>query len=237
MTRARFDAILFDAGGIFITPDPVAIAPVLGPLGGTTDTNTVVRAHYFALNELERPALTESGSIETMDWSVYRRAMAASCGVAEHRLDDAVSGLDAIWSPIMWRHRLEESVSALWRLSRANVPIGVVSNASGQVEHMLKFQGICQVGPGAGVSVACVIDSAVVGIAKPNPKIFEPALAALGRNAGPRIAYVGDSVINDVGGAINAGLTPLLYDPFGDRADLANIECLTSLHDLHPMVA
>jgi FMN phosphatase YigB (HAD superfamily) len=234
---SRFDAVLFDAGGIFIVPDPVAIGPVLGPLGGAVDTNSIVRAHYAALNALERPTFAdEAPSIETLDWTVYRRAFAASCAVPEAQLETAVAGLTGIWSPIMWRHRLEESVAALWMLYRRGVPIGVVSNASGQVEAMLRYQGICQVGEGAGVPVTCVIDSAVVGIAKPDPRIFTPALAALGVDASARIAYVGDSVVNDWGGATAAGLTPLLYDPFGDRADLGHIERLASLHELHAFV-
>jgi putative hydrolase of the HAD superfamily len=234
----RFDAVLFDAGGIFIVPDPVAIAPILGPLGGSVDTNSVVRAHYAALNALERPVLlAESPSIERLDWSVYRRAFAESCGVPSAQLNAAVDGLARIWSPLVWRHRLEESVAALWLLSRAGVPIGVVSNAAGQVEAMLRYLGICQVGDGGGVTVSCVIDSTVVGIEKPDPRIFEPALTALGMSASARIAYVGDSVVNDVGGARAAGLTPLLLDPYGDRADLAHVECLASLHDLHAFTA
>ena len=42
--------------------------------------------------------------------------------------------------------------------------------------------------------MSCVIDSHVVGVAKPDPRIFEPALAALGLPASARIAYVGDTV-------------------------------------------
>jgi putative hydrolase of the HAD superfamily len=234
---SRFDAVLFDAGGIFIVPDPIAIGPVLGPFGAAVDANTIVRAHYAALDALERPVFAGGGrEIESLDWTDYRRAFAASCGVPASQIETAVAGLTGIWSPIMWRHRLEESVAALWRLYRAGVPVGVVSNASGQVEAMLRYQGICQVGDGAGVPVACVIDSTVVGVAKPDPRIFAPALAALGVEASTRIAYVGDSVVNDWGGATAAGLTPLLYDPFGDRADLDHIERLASLHELHDFV-
>lgn len=238
MTTPRFDAILFDAGGVFIVPDPVAIGPVVAPLGGSGDVATVIRAHYAALTELER-GLVESGdptTIELLDWDVYRRAMATACGVGAERLDAAATGLARVWSPLLWRHRIEESVVALWMLSRRSVPVGVVSNAYGQVEAVLHHQGICQVGLGAGTPVACVVDSGVVGVAKPDPAIFAPALAALGMVAGPRIAYVGDSVVNDVGGAIAAGLTPLLLDPYGDRAGLSHIERLGSLHDLHEFV-
>jgi putative hydrolase of the HAD superfamily len=67
-------------------------------------------------------------------------------------------------------------------------------------------------------------------VAKPDPRIFAPALAALGL-AAERVAYVGDSVAIDVRGARAAGLEPVLLDPYEDHtgADHARI---ASLHDL-----
>ena len=46
-----------------------------------------------------------------------------------------------------------------------------------------------------------------------------------------RIAYIGDSFVNDVGGAQNAGLNPLLLDPFGFHLD-KDCERIESLHEL-----
>ena len=42
---------------------------------------------------------------------------------------------------------------------------------------VLRRSGVCQVGPGAGVAVRCVVDSHVVGVAKPDPAIFDHAVA------------------------------------------------------------
>ena len=68
----------------------------------------------------------------------------------------------------------------------------------------------------------CVIDSAVVGVAKPDPAIFDHAEVHFPGIARDRIAYVGDSVTMDVGGATAAGLHPILIDPYDDHpgADL-----------------
>jgi putative hydrolase of the HAD superfamily len=123
------------------------------------------------------------------------------------------------------------SVAALWRLHRLGVPIGVVSNASGQIEGTLASQGVCQVGKGAGVPVACVVDSHEVGVAKPDPAIFAPALLALGSPDPARVAYVGDSVVNDVGAATAGGLVPLHLDPYDDHPDAAHPR-IRSLHEL-----
>ena len=74
------------------------------------------------------------------------------------------------------------------------------------------------------------------GWPSPTPRIFDSALAALGLPAG-RVAYVGDSVINDVGGARNAGLQPILLDPHADRVHLTGLTRIASLHELLDLLA
>jgi len=69
------------------------------------------------------------------------------------------------------------------------------------------------VGPGIGVPVDAVIDSAAVGIRKPDPRIWGPALAATGARPEEAI-HVGDSLLTDVGGARGAGIRPIHFDPF-----------------------
>ena len=83
---------------------------------------------------------------------------------------------------------------------------------------MLRRSGVCQVGAGPGTPVRCVIDSAVVGVAKPDPAIFDHAEVHFPGLSRDRIAYVGDSVTMDVGGATAAGLHPILVDPHDDHA-------------------
>lgn len=228
----RFDAILFDAGGIVIMPDPIAIGHALHDLCGPQPISRFHRAHYASLSALEHWAVQNNNqTIERIDWTLYRRTYSAMVGVPADRIDDAVAALQRIWSPLLWRFRLEESLAVFWQLHLRKVPIGIVSNASGQVEGILRHEGICQVGTGQGVPVACVIDSEVVGVAKPDPAIFAPALAAIGNLDPSRVAYVGDSFINDIGGAAAAGLHPIQLDPYGDYADFAH-ERITSLHDL-----
>jgi putative hydrolase of the HAD superfamily len=62
--------------------------------------------------------------------------------------------------------------------------------------------------------VAAVIDSHLVGIEKPDPRIFQLALDAL--DVVPeRSLYVGDTVRFDVNGALAAGLQPVHVDPYG----------------------
>ncbi len=104
-------------------------------------------------------------------------------------------------------------VAGLRTLYQAGLRLGVVSNSDGHVEGELARNNICQVGPGSGVPVLTVIDSAVVGVAKPDPAIFDFALPALGLEPSD-VIYVGDSVKYDIRSAQAAGMTPLHFDPF-----------------------
>ena len=104
-------------------------------------------------------------SVDAFSWDGYRRGYALSVGVAEKDIETAIVNMRNVFSPFLWRFPLLESAAALWKMHLAGLPIGIVSNASGQVEATLANQCICQVGPGAGVPVEIVTDSHVIGVA------------------------------------------------------------------------
>ncbi len=89
----------------------------------------------------------------------------------------------------------------LARLS-ARLPLGVVSNGCGNSERILAEAGISDY-------FRIVVDSARVNAWKPDPRIFAPALAALGMPA-RSVAMVGDRLDRDVEGAAAAGLRAIL---------------------------
>lgn len=219
------DAVLFDAGGIFVIPDPHVVQPLLGYYGGAADLDRYHRAHYAGMAAKSRADSAES------DWSVYNVAYVESVGVHPADVEEASMVLDRTRSAWLWRYALDDSVRALRTLHELEVPIGVVSNATGQIEAVLARSKVCQVGDGHGVPVRIVVDSHVVGIAKPDPRIFDFGLEALPGIDRSRVAYVGDSVTMDVGGARNAGLLPVLLDPYDDHdgADFLRIQSLLDL--------
>jgi putative hydrolase of the HAD superfamily len=217
-----YDAILFDAGGVLVLPDPTVLAPLLAPYGGDDSIAAHRRAHYAAMAVKSRSMATET------DWDAYDVTYVESIGVRDDLIAHAAEVLNHSRTPHLWRWPIPESLTALGALVDRRVPIGVVSNASGQVEHALALAGVCQVGAGSGVPVRIVIDSHVVGVAKPDPRIFEFALEHFDGIDRSRILYVGDSVRMDVEGARAAGLTPVLLDPYGDHAE-AEVARITSL--------
>jgi putative hydrolase of the HAD superfamily len=221
----RFRAYLFDAGGIFVLPDPTVVAPLLAYYGGVLDLDAHVRAHYAGM------AVKSHGGHDERDWSAYNVAYVQAVGVpadAEARAAEVLGRTRTAW---LWRWPIADSVETLRTLHKREVPIGVVSNASGQIEQVLRDSAVCQVGDGPGVPVRVVVDSDVVGVAKPDPAIFDFALPFFEGIAPSEIAYVGDSVVMDVVGARAAGLHPILLDPFDDHPG-ADFERITALSHL-----
>lgn len=224
--KAEFDAILFDAGGVFVIPDPDVLAPTLSYYGASRNHDLYHRAHYGAMAAKSRAGVSED------DWSHYNDRYVELVGVRAADRDAATFVLHRTRHAHLWRAPVAGSADVLRELNRRGTPIGVVSNASGQIEEILSRSEICQVGEGVLPSVRCIIDSHIVGVAKPNPEIFDYALAYFSDIEKSRIAYVGDSVVMDVGGAQAAGLTPILIDPYDDAADLVSCIRIQSLSEL-----
>lgn len=220
MTR-RFDAVLFDAGGVLVLPDPTVLGPLLAHYGGDPSVARHRRAHYAGMRDK-----SHTGSLEG-DWLAYDTAYVDAVGVRAADRAEAADVLNRTRTADLWRWPIPETMQALQRLASIEVPMGVVSNASGQIEGALK-RSVCQVGGGPFVTMRCIVDSHVVGIEKPNPAIFDHALPHFADIDSSRIAYVGDSVSMDIAASAAAGLHPILIDPYDDHVG-ADFERLTSV--------
>ena len=224
-----FDAVIFDAGGVFVLPDPTVIAPLLAPFGGSIDLEVHRRAHYAGMAAKSRVDAVEA------DWQVYNETYVATIGVAADMAAIAATLLGRTRSADLWRYPIAENVKAIEELAVHGVPMSVVSNAAGQIEWVLEWSGVCQRGEGPLVAMRTIIDSEVVGIAKPDPQIFEFALVEHSETPRDRILYVGDSVSMDVKGSREAGLIPVLIDPFDDH-DAADFARVRSVADLTALI-
>ncbi|MBI4884900.1 MAG: HAD hydrolase-like protein [Actinobacteria bacterium] len=225
MIARNFDAILFDAGGILLLPDPTVLGPLLAYHGGDGSEAAHRRAHYSGM-----AAKSAAQSVESF-WHEYDLAYVRSVGVFDHEIELAAAVLERTRNAYTWRWPIPESVRALQALHAVGLPMGVISNASGQIAEVLQRSGVCQVGDGPHTPVRVIIDSHVVGVSKPDPRIFEFALEHFPGADRARIAYVGDSVTMDVGGARAAGLHPILLDPYDDHVG-ADFARLCSLEEL-----
>lgn len=220
----RFDAVLFDAGGVLVVPNPYRVQQAFASCGFEIEFDLVLRAHYRGMRAQDTEAEQHD------DWEMYHFALARQCGVPDEDMPRVMEALEKLWDHRLWNHPKHDTRDVMRELNRRGVPIAVVSNAGGDIEEVLRDVEMCQVGPGPGAEVLCVVDSTVVGVWKPDPRIFTYALDVLGTDPA-RTAYIGDSVRNDVAGARAAGLYPLHLDPYGDHPD-AEHETIRSVADI-----
>ena len=209
--RIRCGAVFLDAGGVIVLPDRDLVAGALAGVGVAIDRSLVPAAHYRAVRRLDaRP--DPSGAPDA-----YDRAFCAALGVPDARLPDALRALGELAErsrsgEVLWSEQAPNALRTIVALRRARTQVLVVTNSDGHAHENLRDAGICQAGAGPGAAVNDVIDSGVVGSAKPDPAIFR---AALGRAGVPPelVVHVGDTVCADVVGARAAGITPLHLDP------------------------
>jgi putative hydrolase of the HAD superfamily len=202
---AEVTAILLDAGGVMLFPSPELLLPPLHAAGVEPTVAELERAHYRAMANGDRPDREPSRG---QWWRAYLCDFAAACGVPAADVEAVASDIVGLTDGFAWTHVGSGVTDALRAIAALGLPIGIVSNSTGEVE-----QALLRLDVFAGV----VIDSAVVGVSKPDPRIFTLALEALGLPDVDRstVVHVGDSLRYDVTGALAAGVRPLHLDPHG----------------------
>jgi putative hydrolase of the HAD superfamily len=209
-------AILLDAGGVLVFPQPGLVSPPLQALGLSPDVAAFEQAHYQAMAIQDVAA---APPVAGTWWHEYLVGYVAACGVAPDQCSEVAAQVVEATQGGAWTHVGTGVMSGLRALAALGLPMGVVSNSDGSVQAELLRLGVCYAPRDApqeqGVPVGVVVDSAVVGVAKPDPAIFGIALDALGVPAGQDVLYVGDSFRYDVTGARAAGLRPVHLDPHG----------------------
>ena len=210
------EAVFLDVGGVFHLPDHRIIGEALRRAGvdGPLEGDVLDRAHYAGV-----AALVDWPEVEQGIWTAYQEAYAREVGAPAECIPDVVAELDVAFRVDgIWNRQVPGSLDGLRALHGTGVALAIVSNSDGTLEGRLAREGICQVGPGAGVPMSIVIDSAAVGVAKPDPAIFHIALEATGVPP-ERTLHIGDTVGADVDGALAAGVRPLHLDPYGFCTD------------------
>ncbi len=206
MNRPR--AILLDAGNTLIFADRARILELYRAEGVESDESRVFRAELEARAELA--ARVEEGAVGTEPhlWRDYFVTLFRRSGVPEEALDAVGRRLrDAHHRDHLWTHVEPGTGAALEALLERGYRLAVISNADGRVEGVLERTGLRDY-------MEFVLDSAVVGVEKPDPRIFHEGLRRLGLVAEEAL-YVGDLYPVDVVGARNAGMDALLLDPSG----------------------
>ena len=109
---------------------------------------------------------------------------------------------------LLWRSVMPRVPEALARFQAMGKKLVIVSNSDGTVERSITEAGLRPF-------FAVVVDSAIAGYEKPDPRIFAHALEASGATP-ERTLHVGDIYHADVTGARGAGVHVVMLDPFND---------------------
>ncbi|MEV2213650.1 HAD-IA family hydrolase [Streptomyces sp. NPDC050997] len=194
--RAPFDAVLCDVDNVIRFYDPSRLY-ALERAAGLTEGTTMKVA--FA-PETDLPLLL--GRIDAQEW-VRSIAEGLTGLVPEPTAWDL--GTTLLESPF----RADAEVVSLLRRARSHVPLVLVSNATLRLEDDLAALGLTDLADH-------VVNSARVGMVKPDPRIYRLA-ASLATVRPDRCLFVDDSEEN-VEAAAAVGMRPL---HFRDPADLA----------------
>jgi putative hydrolase of the HAD superfamily len=225
-------AVLLDAGGVFVLPDPVRILGAFTLAECSVPRDVLADAHYRAAARFGIHLDVEVCWNEA--WTEYLQTYVEECGVPPDRRDEAHLHLDSEFADAaLWVDPVPGCLEGLQALAECGVRLGIISNADGMMGSRLAQLELCQVGPGVGVEIECVVDSGNVGVMKPDPRIFQAAIDLLGLEA-DQVWYVGDMPAIDVVGARRAGIRPYLMDPLSLHLDAAyeRISSLAALAEL-----
>jgi putative hydrolase of the HAD superfamily len=202
-------AVLFDAGGTLIHLDHARVAAAIGGvLGHAPAVGDFVAAEYAGRDAVEQ--LMETGGTGTDDsrWSVHFRAMLGALGLSDHEFDLVSAAIRAEHRRLhLWSVAAAGAAETLAVLRRSGYLVACISNADGTVDRLLERAGLLE-------HLSFVVDSGLVGIEKPDPRIFRLALEQADV-AAEEAYYVGDIYPVDVVGARSVGMVPVLLDPLG----------------------
>ncbi|MBI3891800.1 MAG: HAD-IA family hydrolase [Candidatus Wallbacteria bacterium] len=221
--------VLFDAANTLLFIDYSFLARAARQVGADVSPTALRRAEAHARVETDLLLEVHQDSTDARRWRHYFQVMLTESGVSAGQFEALVPILKARHEKVgLWMHVRPWTKSALEMLRRAGYRMAVVSNADGRVESWLSKKSL------SGY-FDTILDSHVVGIEKPDPRIFELALARTGFRASEAV-HVGDLYSVDVLGARRAGITPVLLDPTGAHpaTDCLKIRALSELPGLLP---
>ncbi len=216
--------IFFDAGGVLMFPNWHRIEEALARQGVGITAAELSRAEPRARKRLDNGGTVTATTDASRGWLFFDLIL-EEAGVPRSTLTATALAELHVYHQAnnLWELIPDGVVPALSALRERGFPLVVVSNANGTLrKHMDRV--------GLHPFFDCVIDSCEVGVEKPDPRIFEIALARAGADPASTV-HVGDIYQTDVVGARAAGLRPVLLDETGQHPD-ADCDRVASLAEL-----
>lgn len=211
---SNVDLLCLDAGNTVIFLDHERLADILREACSfIVDASTLVRT------EGEAKRLAESGALVDMGWAYEAKAGARGwgkmVGTIVHRaglpLAQVPELLRAAWEihakKNLWCKVPAGLGPALDAIRERGVKVAIISNSEGMLDGLFRDLGVRG-------HFDAIVDSGIVGVEKPDPRIFAFALDQFGVSPACTL-HLGDVFATDVLGARAAGIRCALIDPFG----------------------
>ncbi|WP_206046596.1 HAD family hydrolase [Inconstantimicrobium porci] len=183
--------------------------------------------YYRTMDLFKKSGYPQSG-LKTVDeevqfWKRYYKQLLKDEGIEEDKLDEKS---ELIFSKVWLKDRelFPDVLDVLEYLKNNNYKMGVISDTSPSLELTLTSLGI-------GRYFDCFICSDIVGVMKPDPKIYKTALDTLGVKAEESI-YVDDyDYDKEADGARKLGFTSFHLCRNGELKDKWDIKSLSEIVD------
>lgn len=193
----KLQAIIFDVGGVLLHPDGELMVNVLEPvIGYRLDPQICQDSFLLTDHRLVGRSVNEQEKIHI--WAEMLQLPFQSAASAWKVLSQLDNGMPNLWGKID-----PCTIEILSGLRAYGFTMGVLSNARGNVEKLLVALDL------AGF-FDDIIDSAVVGLEKPDPRAYLLAAQRLGTPISD-CAYIGDS-LDEIEAADRLNMYPVLYD-------------------------
>jgi putative hydrolase of the HAD superfamily len=230
-TPSRYEAVLFDALGTL-----VHLEPPWPLLAGALESRHGIEISEDEAREAMRAEIAYyiEHHVEGSDPASLADLRARCAGVLREALPDVARRLseDELTEVLLDSLRFvpfPDAATALGTLRAAGIRTAVVSNWDCSLRSVLAELGL-------GGLLDAVVTSAQTGSRKPDPAIFEVALAAI-QCPPERAIYVGDSPAVDIAGGRAAGVRSILIDRAVPASDTGDVERVFTLDNLPALMS
>jgi putative hydrolase of the HAD superfamily len=195
-------AVTFDYGQTLCELDMAFLAQRALEWGAVVDATKLETASataWRAYDDAKRRGDSGYGA-----WGTFMSTLLREAGVSsrnEPGRDVTRELVDYLWSEQprrnLWRRPIPGMAELVQDLAASGLPLGIVSNSEGKLVQLLEEVGLRRYFP-------VVADSGVLGIEKPDRRIFDHTADALGV-AVTELVHVGDAWVADIEGALGVG--------------------------------
>jgi putative hydrolase of the HAD superfamily len=227
MSTGEIRALLFDFGNTLAFLDYEALASEFRRVLPALDATTLERAEYIGRQALDEYVMGTAPPLDLdQAYELYFVAWMAAAGVPASRVGWCRERFLALnQAESLWRVVRPGITDHLQQFRDAGFKLGVVSNAMGNIQADAERYGLADY-------FDVIIDSHVVGVAKPDPRIFHIALQRL-RVAPDQALFAGDLYTIDMVGAQAAGIAGCkLIDVMGEYSWVEHVK-IQGIHQLH----